>query len=291
MSIKKYTIGQMARLCNLTTKQLRHYDETMILCPAYKDNKTNYRYYGENQLEELFLIKELREIGVPLKKIKYLLSQRNLSSLRQELDNNIFQARNELHEAQKKYDKTIEIYIRVISALECLQTYSDNKQTPYDIQMITFPVRMIVFTRYKCYWNAQKLFIGRRSELYALIDQYDLTSDGPNMAIFHDDYLKQFSNKQEDCEGDLEICISVKSIKSHCPHCRTIGGWQAISMIHIGHYRHMRPAYEALEFYARERGLALAGTSLEEYIVGASMTSNEANYVTRIYLPLAATEI
>ena len=47
---KRYTIGQMAKLCNVTTKQLRHYDENNILSPCYKDEETNYRYYSESQL-------------------------------------------------------------------------------------------------------------------------------------------------------------------------------------------------------------------------------------------------
>ena len=62
---KRYTIGQMAKLCNVTTKQLRHYDENNILSPCYKDEETTYRYYSESQLEEILLIKELSESVFP----------------------------------------------------------------------------------------------------------------------------------------------------------------------------------------------------------------------------------
>ena len=48
----------------------------------------------------------------------------------------------------------------------------------------------------------------------------------------------------------------------------------------------MLPAYLALEDYAQRLGLALRGTSLEEYLVGATMTADPQNYVTRIYLPI-----
>ena len=48
----------------------------------------------------------------------------------------------------------------------------------------------------------------------------------------------------------------------------------------------MLPAYQALEDYARRLGLPLQGISLEEYLVGATMTADPRNYVTRIYLPI-----
>ena len=59
-----------------------------------------------------------------------------------------------------------------------------------------------------------------------------------------------------------------------------------ISCLYVGPYAEMLPAYLALEDYAQRLGLALRGTSLEEYLVGATMTADPQNYVTRIYLPI-----
>ena len=51
-------------------------------------------------------------------------------------------------------------------------------------------------------------------------------------------------------------------------------------------YLSLADVYLALEDYAQRLGLALRGTSLEEYLVGATMTADPQNYVTRIYLPI-----
>ncbi|MDL2264325.1 MerR family transcriptional regulator [Synergistaceae bacterium OttesenSCG-928-I11] len=285
---KKYKIGQMAKLCNLTTKQLRHYDEDKILSPAYKDEETNYRYYTEEQIEEILLIKELRQIGLSLKSIAALLGKRDLPSLKRELRESIQQAKVELHEAQQKYERTIDVFLRVAGALDWLNEAPEEVESGVaSFQLVDVPVRPVVYTRYRCYWNAKKLFIGRRAELYKIAEEHKLATEGPNMALFHSDYMKQFSDDPDDSEGDLEICMNVKEPKTRCANCRHLGGWKAVSGIHIGHYRHMKPTYTALERFAEQRGLALSGAALEEYIAGATMTSNEENYVTRIYLPLA----
>jgi len=285
---KKYTIGQMAKLCNVTTKQLRHYDENHILSPCYKDNETNYRYYSERQLEEILLIKELKRIGLSLKNIANLLNDRNLISLKKELESSIQQAREELHDAQQKYDQTIEVFLRVLSAIDSVGWVEQkNIMAPNpSFEILNVPLRQVVFTRYRSYWNAKTLFIARRAELYKIIDEYRLTTNGPNMAVFHGDYLKQFSDKSEDGTGDLEVCMNIIEPKERCPHCRNLGGFQAASTIHVGHYRYMEPTYFALEKWAQQQGLELSGDSLEEYIAGATMTNREENYVTRIYLPL-----
>jgi DNA-binding transcriptional MerR regulator len=290
MEDKRYTIGQMARLCNVTTKQLRHYDENKVLCPHYKDEGTNYRYYCEKQIEEILLIKELKGLGMSLRSISALLAKRDLSSLRAELEESIIRAKSELHAARRKYDQSIESLLRVIDAISLLGRPSAPPDGPA-CQIVNFPVRQVVYTRYKCYWNAKKLFIARRAELYGIIDEFGLTTSGPNMAIFHSDYLKQFSDRPEDCEGDLEICMNAASAESQCPHCRPLGGFKAVSAIHVGHYRFMEPAYRALEQWADQQGLELHGVSIEEYIAGATMTNNEDNYVTRIYLPLKGSKI
>ncbi|MDL2272142.1 MerR family DNA-binding transcriptional regulator, partial [Desulfovibrio sp. OttesenSCG-928-I05] len=37
---KKFSIGQIAELCNISKKQLRYYDENGILVPKFRDPET-----------------------------------------------------------------------------------------------------------------------------------------------------------------------------------------------------------------------------------------------------------
>jgi len=65
-----YTIGEMAKLANVSIKALRYYDKIDLFKPAHVDSDTNYRYYKDSQLSQLDLIKSLKYIGTPLEEVK-----------------------------------------------------------------------------------------------------------------------------------------------------------------------------------------------------------------------------
>lgn len=74
----KLSIGEFARLRNITTETLRHYDRVGLLKPIEVDSKTGYRYYSILQYEELGTIKELRQLGMSIDEIKKYFNNRNL---------------------------------------------------------------------------------------------------------------------------------------------------------------------------------------------------------------------
>jgi DNA-binding transcriptional MerR regulator len=67
------SIGEFARLARLSAKALRRYDELGLLRPDRVDPDTGYRWYAAGQLEQARLVAALRQIGVPLARIKPLL--------------------------------------------------------------------------------------------------------------------------------------------------------------------------------------------------------------------------
>ena len=209
---KRFTIGQMAELCNVSAKQLRHYDANGILAPARRDPQSGYRFYTENQIEEILLIQEMHAIGLSLKDIGSLLNRRDLSSLRLELEQGLAAARDELGRARRKYDRTVEVLLRVMHAMEHRAAPLAQER---EIRLADVPARTVAFTRYVSSWNAKKLFIQRRAELYKIAARHGLHMTGANMAIFHSGYLKQFSDDPADGEGDLEICPVRRRLPRH----------------------------------------------------------------------------
>lgn len=61
------SIGQTAKLKNVSIKSLRYYDEIGILKPAFVNAKTGYRYYKEEQLPIIDAISLCIELGIPLR--------------------------------------------------------------------------------------------------------------------------------------------------------------------------------------------------------------------------------
>lgn len=97
----KLSIGEFARLRNITTETLRHYDRIDLLKPIKVDPKTGYRYYSILQFEELGTIKELRQLGMSIDEIKKYFNNRNLKQSVNILKDKHDELRNRIKELQQ----------------------------------------------------------------------------------------------------------------------------------------------------------------------------------------------
>lgn len=70
---KLLSIGRFAKLCRLSIKALRHYDETKLLVPAHVD-ATGYRYYERGQVRQAIAIALLRSLEMPIPTIRAVLA-------------------------------------------------------------------------------------------------------------------------------------------------------------------------------------------------------------------------
>lgn len=66
------TVGQLARIFNVSTKTLRHYDAIGLFIPASVGGENLYRYYAPDQLSELKRILFLRSMGVGIEVLREL---------------------------------------------------------------------------------------------------------------------------------------------------------------------------------------------------------------------------
>lgn len=66
-------IGEIAGFFNVSIKAIRIYEKTGIIKPAKIDEKTGYRYYNADQVQQLNALIELKQLGFSLSEIKELL--------------------------------------------------------------------------------------------------------------------------------------------------------------------------------------------------------------------------
>lgn len=69
------TIGEFARLGQVSPRMLRHYDELGLLRPASVDPASGYRSYSVHQLASLHRIVALRDVGFGLEQIRRVLEE------------------------------------------------------------------------------------------------------------------------------------------------------------------------------------------------------------------------
>jgi MerR family copper efflux transcriptional regulator len=72
MVMKKYSIGEVAKLSGVDAKTLRFYEEKGVIVPANRE-ENGYRYFSEENLEEIKVVKNARDLGLGLPEIKELM--------------------------------------------------------------------------------------------------------------------------------------------------------------------------------------------------------------------------
>ena len=67
---KLFKIGEISKSCGLSVKTLRYYEDFGLIKPAHTDIYSGYRYYSEENVETVYRILTLKELGFSLQEIK-----------------------------------------------------------------------------------------------------------------------------------------------------------------------------------------------------------------------------
>lgn len=276
----------MAKICSMTAEQLRHYDKNHVLSPNGRGRDNDYRYYTEEQIEDLLLIKELKKVGLSLRSIAELLQNKDLERIKATLESNMLVQRQRLLEAQQSYNSLVDTLLRLNNAISLIHRSAENSAAPAEgFSIVPISERPIIFTRYRSNCSVDDPFVYRYAELLSIAEQERVTTSGTLFLLFHDHYKTQFQELDQ-AEGDLELFSNITGSVRNVQHYRLFGGFMAACATHVGHYRHTKQVYDELAKWAVSIGYSVSGISFQELIVGRLNTDNENNYVTKIYLPL-----
>ena len=65
-----HRIGEFSKLTGIPIRTLRYYDSIDLFKPSEVDLFTSYRYYKEEQVKDLELINELKEVGFTVEEMR-----------------------------------------------------------------------------------------------------------------------------------------------------------------------------------------------------------------------------
>lgn len=162
------SIGEAAKLKNVSIKALRYYEKLGIFNPAYIDPQSGYRYYSPAQLFDLDVILTCGELGIPLKHILDYQTEQGTIDLRQLLIEG-----SEL--AEQKIKRARQSLLQINTYLEEIEQQDSFRHCP-NTYIRTMP------SRYFCAkpWDISRPFeiknyLKTMSDLYQLADELGTT--------------------------------------------------------------------------------------------------------------------
>lgn len=134
-----FTISQTAKIVDMTTETLRHYDRIDLVKPCRTDEWTGYRYYSQQEIVRLNTIRALRCMDLTLSEIKEILAYNDF---------------NKIVEALKKAEKCADEKIAELNyskaKIQRARIFYENKlngnQTQDTIFIKEYPKRIILLS-------------------------------------------------------------------------------------------------------------------------------------------------
>lgn len=201
---KLLSIGEVVKICKVSHKTLRYYDQLGLLKPALVNPDNHYRFYKKSQITRLTTIKQLQDLGISLEDINTFYHQDTSENIFDSL-NNLFatQEMNIRNEIALLSDKLKKIRMMKSHYAEITDNLSSNEPETMIIKKL--PSRTIIYEEYQgdyrssIFRDTYKMILDRIQEQG--LDFSDLGS--PPLAI-----KTNFSNSQQ---VNLKIGYAIKS--------------------------------------------------------------------------------
>ncbi|MDI9882873.1 MerR family transcriptional regulator [Streptomyces sp. HNM0645] len=257
------TIGRFARLCRLSVKQLRHYDDMGLLAPIRVDAGSGYRHYAPEQVRDALTIALLREMDLPLAVIAQVLAagpERRSGILRAERD------------------RLAERISRDQVRLEMLERLAEGGLPGYEVILAREPERRLAVVRAVC----TPAEIGTRvgecvGRLPPTLGETGIAWEPPLWGLY-----------PLDLEERMEIAVGVQTSEGEgAPglEFEVLPGGLVVETRHIGPHAQLPLAYNALFAALHERGLRPQAPVREAYLVGPAEAPQE-ELLTRLIVPV-----
>lgn len=73
-NVKKYTLGDLAKIIGVPTSTLRFYQKNNLISPTEKDDSNGYYYYTASDIQKIEKAVLLRSVGMPMKTVEEVLN-------------------------------------------------------------------------------------------------------------------------------------------------------------------------------------------------------------------------
>lgn len=268
-------IGDFSKLGLVTVKALRYYDERGLLKPVRVDELTGYRYYSASQLTRLNRILAMKDIGLDLQQIAYLMDK----------DPTPDQILGMLRLKQVELHQQVEEGQARLARLEAwLHTFEQEAKMPaYDILLKSVaPLRVAQTCFIAPGWEQVSPTLTRVFvQIQEHVRQQGVTWLIPGITLFHD-------NEHHERDISVSACLTFEGSVDDSEQVKVTelpGVEMMASVIHHGSFCTLHLAYNALLTWIANNGYQVNGPNRELNHV-YKPGGDESLFVTEVQFPV-----
>lgn len=269
------SIGEFSKICEVSTKTLRYYEEIGLMNPEEINPVNGYRYYSIRQLEQMLFINRLKSYHFTLEEIKAILASKE-DHAEEILGTALKRKRREMQEKLHAFEYTLNQISKDIVHVEkgiSIMSYLDK----IEIQLVdTYPMNILSMRQMMTSDDYARGYEKYFSRLYQTIATEKLTLLGPPMTIYH-------SSEYNPAGNDTEFAIPIKeSVKG----TRDLPGGLCAKSVLKGSYSELTSVYAKLMEWIDNKGYELVNAPYEVYLTDPSQAKVPEEIVTEAYFPV-----
>lgn len=269
------SIGEFSKICEVSTKTLRYYDEIGLIHPDEINSENGYRYYSIQQVKKMLFINRLKSYHFSLEEIKAILELDEDTS-EEALYLALHRKRKDIQEKLNAFEYTLKQMSYDISTLEKgiqIMSYLDN----IEVQLVETTAINILSIRQMMssddYAEGYGKYFNRLSEKIAT---EKLTMVGTPMTIYH---ILEYNPTGYDTEFAIPIAERVKGT-------RDLPGGLCAKSVLKGSYSELTSVYARLREWVENEGYELVVSPYEIYVTDPSLSAVPDDNVTEVYFPV-----
>ena len=273
-----YSIGKVSKICDVSSRTLRYYEEIGLLRPDSINEHNGYRYYSAESMYRVQMIRYLGDEGFTLEEIGEILREEDMMRLRE-----IFA------EKIRKTRETIDYYRRREESLKAWHDLFVEGEWVRRHGGLSPTAKYIPQERYLCY---EQQYEGGAAEPAAFMEaSYKTFSKHGGRAMVDVGgavYVKfdSFRARMEGRPTSMAFLEQLQPGSRHREYTVMMGGFTAVTGYHLGALEQVKETYVQLIEWAQAHDYSLRGDVYERRVLDAYSTAEKDGYVTELLLPV-----
>lgn len=287
-----FTIGQVAKMCDINIQTLRYYDKQKLVVPASTDESSGYRLYSVKDVLRIKIVQDLRSMQFSLNQISEMLGRGdNGYIIRKMKDKQV-----EVIEKVRELNLLIDGMGHRIQRMEGQHELSEmSKDTLFSedviVELKTYPERIVAFDRRRGPSGLEP-YILRVTELTKIMQEHGLSWNGFVTAVYHEDMMSY-----DRSDGDVELFVPVVDPEVDetqipqwldLPFVRKIEGGLFLTATFkgISSEEKCKNVTQMMRQWMEQASYKQIGPEMEQYTTDLTQMENTDNFITELQIPV-----